>query len=106
MKKAGNPFPHLVKGLDDFKKNILGNAPIDCPLKPRKLYVNITEFMGNEDQYRNPDDLTKDPENGFGIHLPNGKYRFTVTCGSKDDPNAVFVQWLREIHIRLHDDDF
>jgi hypothetical protein len=105
MKKFGNFLPQF-KFFEDMKHNALGNESIECPVKPRAFYLNFTEFMGDEDEYRNPVDLTKAPANGFGIHLPNGKYRFTVIGGVKADPNAVFAQWIREIHVRLNEDNF
>jgi hypothetical protein len=106
MKKSGNSFPQFLKIFEDFKHNALGNISIDCPAAPRKIYLNLTEFMGNEDQYRNPVDMSEVPRNGFGVHLPNGKYRFTVRGSTKADPNAFFVQWIVEIRVRLQEDNF
>jgi hypothetical protein len=105
MKKTGNFFPQF-RIIEDFKHNFPGNLSIDCPMKPKKMYLNITEFMGDGNQYKNPVDLAKDPGNGFGVHLPNGKYRFTLGFGTKADPNAFFFQWILELNIRLHDDNF
>jgi hypothetical protein len=106
MKKAGNFFPQFTKIFEDFKHNALGNESIDCPVKPNKYYRSAIEFMGDEDEYKKPFNMTVPPRNGFGVHLPNGKYRFTVRGGTKADPYAVYVQWNREIHIRLHEDNF
>jgi hypothetical protein len=99
MKKTGNFLPQF-KFFEDAKKNFLGNISIECPLKPRKIYLNDIRSM------EDPVDSTKVPLNGFGVRLPNGKYRYTFRFGTKADPYAVFVQWILELKIRFNDDNF
>jgi hypothetical protein len=104
MKKTGNFIPQF-RFFEDFQAKF-NNVSIDCPMKPEKLYVNVTDYLGIEAQYRNPVSMTSKHKNGFRVRLPNGKYRFTVRIGTEADPNAVFVQWIREFHVRLYDDNF
>jgi hypothetical protein len=106
MKKTGIFSPYLLKLIEDFKSAFLTNESIDCPMKPKKIYLNFTYFMGDLEQYKNPINLTVAPENSFGLHLPNGKYRITVRGSTKADPNGLFIQWITEIYIRLHEDKF
>jgi hypothetical protein len=105
MKKTGNFLPQF-KLYEVFRTNYLGNISMECPMKPERLYFSVAEFMGDEEQYKKPLDSTVAPTNGFGVHLPNGRYRFTVRFGTKDDSNAVFVQWIREIRIQFNDENF
>jgi hypothetical protein len=105
--KTGTSLPQLARLFDDFDERFLNNESIECPVKPRKLYANVTHYLGVEDPHKNPVNMNAAaPGNGFGVHLPNGKYRFTVRAGSKADPNAVFVQWILEVYFRLHEDKF
>jgi hypothetical protein len=97
--ETGNFLPQF-KFFEDAKNDILRNVSIECPLKPRKVYLSDTKSM------EDPVDSTKDPLNGFGVKLPNGKYRFTFQFGTKEDPKAVFVQWILELNIRFNDEKF
>jgi hypothetical protein len=106
LKKAGNMLPMYSNAFQDLQDNFLGNISIDCPMKPGKYYIVKIEHNGEENQYENPVDLNQRPKNGFGVHLPNGRYRFTLRVWTKADPNAFFAQWHLEIHIRLHEDNF
>jgi hypothetical protein len=45
-------------------------------------------------------------ENGFGIELPNGKYRFTFKVFTDNDPFVWLLQWQLEVRIRLNDEEF
>jgi hypothetical protein len=73
---------------------------------PAKHSFNILDYMGEEKQYANPTNLSGRPDNGFGVHLPNGIYRYTVRVGTKADPGALFGQLKTETRTRLHDDNF
>jgi hypothetical protein len=106
LKKAGNMLPIVAKGFQDLHDVFLRNISIDCPVQPGKYYTNLVDYVGEENQYKNPVNLSEVPKNGFGVHLPNGKYRFTLRWWTKEDPTAFFAQWHREIHIRLYDDNF
>jgi hypothetical protein len=106
MKKTGNILPMLKRGFEVMENVYLRDININCPVQPGKYYINHVEYIGEENQYKNPVNLSEVPQNGFGVHLPNGKYRFTLRSWTKDDPTAFLAQWHREIHIRLHDDNF
>jgi hypothetical protein len=98
MMKTGNFLPQF-KFFEDFKYYYARNISIECPMKPRKLYMNVAEFMGDENQYKNPVDLNIN-SNGVGMHLPNGKK------WNQKRSKRCFFQWILEMNIRLHEDNF
>jgi hypothetical protein len=46
------------------------------------------------------------PGSGFGIKLPNGRYRYTVKAFTKADPVGALLRWETEIRDKFGEENF
>jgi hypothetical protein len=96
--------------IDTLLEQAFPNKTFSCPFPPSKLYAkDMLIYMGPEKDFLEPNSTINNRSHlsGFGIDLPNGKYRFTVHLFHKKiDPAGFFLQWEGEQRGRLNENDF
>jgi hypothetical protein len=104
--KLGNLIPQYEKQINNTLRTFLPNTTLSCPVKPSKFYsIEVMEYTGDPNKMVNISSKKTD-KNGFGFELPNGKYRFTLSITTEDDPFVFFLQWQLEVKIRFNDEEF